>query len=86
MNIELSRRNRHRLRISMKSWKKLKKTSDERRKKRSNLRNSISSLNLSFKRKEVKVHKVVETPVDRVKDRVKGSLLILKLFKTGLKI
>jgi hypothetical protein len=50
------------------------------------LRNSISSLNLSFKRKEVKVPKVVETPEDRVKDREKGSLLILKLFKTGLKI
>jgi hypothetical protein len=39
-----------------------------------------------FKRKEARVPKEVQTQVDRDKDRVKESLLILKPSKTGSKI
>jgi len=74
------------LRISKSNCKKQKKTSDVRRKKRSNLRSSISSLSLSFKRKEARVPKEEEMAVDRDKDKVKESLLISKPFKTGSKI
>jgi hypothetical protein len=74
------------LRISKSSCKRQKKTSDVRRKKRSNLRSSISSLSLSFKRKEARVPKEEEMAVDRDKDKVKESLLISKPFKTGSKI
>ena len=74
------------MRISKSSCKRQKKTSDVRRKKRSNLRSSISSLSLSFKRKEARVPKEEEMAVDRDKDKVKESLLISKPFKTGSKI